>query len=124
MPGDLHCIRRTVTVEEADIIATWLADRGIEAQVVDRDNPGVLAFGLTDAEGIAICVTDEETAKKAQALLEEHDRERAAQAESEGQVELACEECGAVSTFPASQRGTVQECSECGAYVDVPEAES
>ncbi|UCF32801.1 MAG: hypothetical protein JSV78_10755 [Phycisphaerales bacterium] len=124
MPGDLYCIRRTATVEEADIIVTWLADRGIEAQVVDRDNPGVLAFGLTDAEGIAICVADEETAKKAQALLEEHDREAAAQSKGEGEVEATCEECGTVNTFEASTRGTVQECSECGAYVDVPEIES
>jgi hypothetical protein len=123
MPGDLYCIRRTATVEEADIIVTWLAGRGVEAQVVDRANPGVLAFGITDTEGIAICVADEETAEKAQALLEEHDRERADQAEGKGQVETTCEECGALNRFSLQQRGTVQECSECGAYIDVPEVE-
>jgi hypothetical protein len=120
MSDELYCIRRTATVEEADIIIAWLSDRGIEARVVDRDNPGVLAFGLTDAEGIGICVADEKEAKKGAALLEEHDKEREARDAAVGEVEIECEECGTLLKFPASDRGTVQQCSECEAYVDIP----
>jgi Zn-dependent protease len=34
-------------------------------------------------------------------------------------VEARCEECGAVSLFPAAERGTVQTCPTCGASMDV-----
>jgi hypothetical protein len=34
-------------------------------------------------------------------------------------VEVVCEECGCRASFPAQERGTVQECPKCGAYVDV-----
>lgn len=34
-------------------------------------------------------------------------------------VQVTCEECGKASSFPAAQRGTVQDCPHCGASVDV-----
>ena len=114
-------IRRTRTVEEADIIVAWLDDNGVPATVLDHENPGVFAFGITDAEGIAIMVADEELAERAKALLEAHDRERAAAAaEPQSTVEVTCEECNEVRTFPSNLRGTVQECPECGTFLDVP----
>jgi hypothetical protein len=36
-------------------------------------------------------------------------------------VRVTCEECGETSDFPASQRGSVQECLHCASYVDVEE---
>jgi hypothetical protein len=39
------------------------------------------------------------------------------------QVEAVCEECGCRASFPAQERGTVQECPKCGAYLDVGDAE-
>ncbi|MGB2985131.1 MAG: DUF2007 domain-containing protein [Phycisphaerae bacterium] len=123
MPDDPICIRRTSTVEEADIVVAWLEDRGIEATVVDRDNPGVLAFGVTDDEGIAIWVADAETADRAKALLVEHDRQHEkspAVAASVNAVDVTCDDCGQLNSFPPKLRGTVQECSNCGTYLDVP----
>jgi hypothetical protein len=119
------CIRRAGTVEEADIIVAWLEEQGIEASVLDRDNPGVLAFGVTDVEGIAICVADAETAERAKALLDEHDRQHSQSMEGAGAgdtVTVRCSECDEVNSFSSDQRGTVQACAECGAYLDVPEA--
>jgi hypothetical protein len=40
-----------------------------------------------------------------------------------GAIEVTCEECGESSTFPASQRGSVQECPHCDAYLDVVDEE-
>ncbi len=36
-------------------------------------------------------------------------------------INVICEECGEACTFPLNQRGTVQRCSHCDAYVDVEE---
>ena len=119
-------IRRTSTVEEAEVIVVWLDSQGIEATIIDRDNPGVLAFGLTDVEGIAICVADSETAQRAQTLLAEHDKQHAASSDdavAQGSVEVRCGECGQLNSFPVGARDTVQECAQCGAYLDLPETE-
>jgi len=116
------CVRRAATPEEAAIIATWLADQGIEATVVDPDNPGVMAFGVTDPEGIAICVADDATAERATKCLEAHDRRRADRAVADEVVEVRCSKCGATNRFSGSQRGTVQSCAECSEYLDVPTA--
>ncbi len=36
-------------------------------------------------------------------------------------IQLRCDNCGTTVSFPASDVGTVQECHECGEYLDVPE---
>ncbi len=123
MPNQPVCVRRTSTVEEAAIIVGWLQERGVGATVLDPDNPGVMAFGVTDPEGIEIFVADVETAERAKALLVEHDQQRTTAAATDapgGTLEVTCESCGQTSMFAAISRGTVQECPECGAYLDVP----
>jgi hypothetical protein len=124
MAAEPVVIRRTATVEEAQIIVAWLDEQGVEAVVVDQANPGVFAFGVTDIEGIAIAVPDEESARRAESILAEHDREHAEATlpdTSIERVDVVCETCKSTTTFTGEQRGTVQECSECGAYLDVPE---
>jgi len=119
MTTDPICVRRTNTIEEADIIVAWLEEHGIEASVIDRDNPGVFAFGVTDPEGVAICVADEATAETAKRLLEEHDREHLQQQCScASEVELHCEECGHDFRVPGEQADGVVECPQCRAHVD------
>lgn len=39
----------------------------------------------------------------------------------DAKIQVRCEGCGATVIFPASDIGTVQECSECGGFLDVPE---
>lgn len=115
------CIRSTGTLEEAEMIVTWLEEAGIETTIIGRDNPGVFAFGITDTEGIAICVSDEETAERAIALLDQHEQENRDSAGTDtGSVDARCEECSAVTSFAAGLRGTVQQCLGCGGYLDVP----
>ncbi len=121
MAAEPICVHRTNTPEEADIVIAWLDDRGVQATAMDRGNPGVLAFGATDLEGIAICVADEETARRAKELLEEHARERTAATPGTATdpIEIKCEECGETVAFPPETQGTVQDCPQCGAHLDV-----
>ena len=122
MPGDVVCVRRVGTVEQADIIVAWLAEQGVEATVTDRGNPGALAFGLTDAEGFALCVADQETAQRARDLLDKHDAEHAHEPTGD-LVDVKCGECGETPTFESESEPSVQTCPDCGANIDVPAAE-
>lgn len=126
MPNEPVCIRRVGTMEEAEIIVAWLDEGGVQATVVDPNNPGVLAFGPSDAEGIAIYVADAETADRAQTLLAEHDKQHAqgsAKGPAGSTIDVTCAECGRVNSFSLDACGSVQECSECSTYLDVPAAD-
>jgi len=123
MAGDPICVRRTATVEEAELVAGWLEEHGVATTVIGQESLGVHAFGITDRDGVHVMVADERAAEQAAALLVEHDKQHPSRAgASAAGVKVTCEECGHVDTFPADQRGSVQQCSECGEYVDVPEA--
>lgn len=112
-------IRRVNTVEEAQVIVAWLDDQGVKASIADPANTGVFAFGVTDIEGVALCVADEATATQAKSLLEKHDAEKKSRAPASGPITMKCESCGEENTFPGEAAGTVQQC-KCGAYLDLP----
>jgi hypothetical protein len=38
-------------------------------------------------------------------------------------IEIVCESCDRRTSFPASQKGSVQACPKCGAYLDVGDVE-
>lgn len=124
MPSEPICVRRAATVEEAEIIVAWLDERGVMATILDPSNPGVAAFGVTDLEGVAICVKDQGTADLAKTFLEEHDLERAKAApssQSNAGLEILCDECGKTVTTDPSASGITFECPHCGAFVDAPD---
>lgn len=53
--------------------------------------------------------------------LEERERSRSESSPEAARVNVRCEECGKHTMFPATERGRVQNCPHCGAYVDVGE---
>lgn len=123
MVNEPICIRHANTTEEAEIIVAWLEEQGIEATVTDPSSTGVMAFGVTDTEGIEIFVADAQTAERAKVALAEHDKQHAldgGEAEPEAMIDVTCDECKQVNSFPSDSAGTTQECSECGGYLDVP----
>jgi hypothetical protein len=59
---------------------------------------------------------------RAKEILQDHELRVAAQRDSLAAGEpifVECEECGKCSSYPPTQRGTVQDCPHCAAYVDV-----
>ena len=119
MADEPICIRHANTIEEAEIIVAWLAEQGIEATVTDPSSTGVMAFGVTDPEGVKIYVADAQTAERAKAALAGHDASDES-AVAEEMIDVTCEECKHTNSFPPDYAGSTQECSECGAFVDVP----
>jgi hypothetical protein len=124
MQRDWFHVYTAATMEEADIIVAWLADRGVDASVRDRNVASTLTFGVagTSTSGAEVIVQDEETAARATALLKEHTPTAAEDDAGDHPefVEAVCDECGARSSFPYDARGKVEDCPECGCYLDVP----
>jgi hypothetical protein len=114
----------------AGVIALWLSDHGIAAEVMNPATLGGLD-GLTwlsrtgvSASGIEVWVLDPALAGQARELVAQHSERLAAQAAERGagaDIEAVCEACGKPSVFPGSEAGKVIECRHCGEYLDVPD---
>lgn len=124
MSQDLPVIYRAADVAEADIVVSWLAQRGIAADVKDRFAAATLQVPMIVApQGIEVFVLNAEEADQARGELRDHFDEAVSKdaAQMAGPVETQCEECGQTSSFPGSARGKVETCPHCGEYVDVLE---
>lgn len=113
---------------EAHVICNILNDAGIDAYVTDDvSQVGVWVFGLLPEIHKPQIWIDRSNIERAKPILEDYERRLIERQEADRQkvvageatVEAKCEECGRLSIFPAAQEGTVQECSHCGAYLDV-----
>jgi hypothetical protein len=107
---------------EASQLCDALEEAGIEAQL----NEDVARAGVPvpPPQGPRVWV-DRADEGRARSALEDYERRLLGRPRGGpgGGVRAACEECGKSWTFPWSQRGSVQECPGCGAYVDVPGGE-
>ena len=105
---------------EANLVRIALINSGVPASVTE---PIAGEWMFIDKPQVWVDRADIERAKP---ILEEYERralEQGAAAPGDGAtgspIELVCEECGQRGSFPATQRGSVQQCPHCKAYVDV-----
>jgi hypothetical protein len=128
---DPSCVYVAANAAEAAVVANWLEHQDVPARVMETMTHGGLE-GLTawtgvSARGIEIWVERKEDTDRARVLLAEHKQTISsllAHKESAGPVDAICEDCGQTSEFPGGLRGTVQNCPNCGGYLDVPEVGS
>lgn len=126
MSQEWVCVHHAANLEEAEVVAAWLDEQAIETFIKDRNITGILpGLSAVAAQGVEVCVADDETANRARKLLEEHFAEqRRAHAPAgppEEVFQAVCEECGKSTSFHREDCGKVQSCSHCGAYMDLPE---
>jgi hypothetical protein len=130
---DPKCVHVADSTGEASVIVAVLAGQDIAAQAMNQATLGGL-LGLTpysstgvSSTGIEVWVLDPGQAEQARRFLAEHAERIAAEsartAAPAEPVEVECEECGKSTVFPGKDRGTVQTCNGCGAYLDVPGAD-
>jgi zona occludens toxin (predicted ATPase) len=126
MARDLPIVLTAHSLEEAHVVAAWLEERGISTFVKDKNIVGAMSYATPAfaPRGIEICVVDEPTAERARALLAEREKAVEPMDVTAPPLETTCKECGRTSAFPATQRGTVQSCPYCTAYVDIGEERS
>jgi hypothetical protein len=108
---------------EAHMVCNLLNDAGVEAVVIeDVSQVGVWLGGLISEIHKPQVWIEREDIDRAKPVLDEYERRSADRRKEEADappVEVVCGECGQGSTFPAAQKGSVQNCPHCHAYVDV-----
>ncbi len=109
---------------EATLVCNALLAAEIEAQVIEDDSVvGLSMYGpLAEIHKPQVWIARADI-ERAGPVLAEFERRASELRASEVNattppIEVVCE-CGVKTAFPASQRGSVQECSACGAYLDV-----
>jgi ribosomal protein S27E len=114
---------------EAELICTYLDQNGIEAHpTLDDSLAGYWLFGTLPEIHKPQVWIDQSNVEAAKPLLEEYERQAVRRRSTRdephtGTIEVLCEECEKTTIFPASKKGTVQDCSHCGAFVDVGDDE-
>jgi hypothetical protein len=109
---------------QAQLFVTALNEAGIKAEMQGTNFQYQGPTGISDpwycAPRIVVFAEDAERAKRLLFELEARDHKETQEAETSPPIEAVCEECGGRASFPAAQRGSVQQCPHCGAYLDVP----
>jgi hypothetical protein len=108
---------------EAALVCQILTSSGIAAYAVeDASVVGQWAFGLLPQIHKPQVWIERADLARAKPILESYERGRAEKADAahdDAPIQVSCEECQGQLEFPASQRGSIETCIHCGAYVDV-----
>jgi hypothetical protein len=113
---------------DAQLVRNALIKSGVEAFVTeDVSQVGPWILGLIAQVPNPQVWVEKANVERARPILEEYEhRAKELQDPEAGgpigpgrPVEVVCAACGEVSMFPAVQRGSVQQCQFCKAYVDV-----
>lgn len=114
---------------EAHLVCGLLLDAGINAVVVE-ETPQAGAWGwaraISEMHKPQVWIERTDIERAIPVLTDYEARAADRRAADQGTaavvgppVEVVCEECGKRSEFPAAQKGSVQTCPYCRAYVDV-----
>jgi hypothetical protein len=126
MTREQCCVFVGGSFAEAETVAAFLNSEGVPASVVDPSAVGGME-GLSLMAGAAhggleVWVRNPAAAPYARELLASRSQElHTSREQRTGLIQVDCEECGAMVKFPAEKAGTVQECPNCQAYLDVPD---
>jgi hypothetical protein len=119
---DFVTVATFLSLADAEPHRLALDAAGIPTMATDECMGSLLGSNFVGGIKLQVAAKDAEEAKEVLAALEtEAHAETAAADEAGDDVCLTCPECDAELSFPSDRRGHVEECPECGAYVDVPE---
>jgi len=130
---DRRCVHVVPDAFLGEVIVSWFATHGIDAEVMDGGTNGGLE-GITfmmpgpSYKGIEVWVLNPADIERAIALLGEKASEVAALSAERrmrtGSIEATCDECGRVTPFPAARAGRTESCPQCHRYIDVPDPDA
>jgi hypothetical protein len=123
-PVAVYCPANNV---EANLVKLALINSGVQAFVTEAlpEAQGWLLGTLTDIDRPQVWV-DRADIERAKPILAEYERRASEHGDAASgdaaagpPIEVVCEECGQRSSFLPAQRGSVQVCPHCNAYVDI-----
>jgi len=127
MTPDLICVKTVSTVEEGDIVVTFLAAHGIDAHVSDRNTIGLSGMPPTrffrkEFAGIEVVVPGREQADLAGKLLASRGALAGAidDLADRTKMEAECGGCGETLWFCEDDTGKIEECPYCGREIEIP----
>jgi hypothetical protein len=109
---------------EAHLVCELLISFGIEAKAIeDVSQIGTAWYGglLPEIHKPQVWI-DRSDIERAKPILVEYERQASHRRNvptTGSTIEVTCEECGKQSSFPEEQKGSVQDCPHCHAFVDV-----
>lgn len=107
---------------EATMLADFLVENGVNA-FAEMDDSGILALvgAAFESEHCGVWIDKSQTEEAQQLIRQfEEKKHRHLKTDEVGTViTVQCDACGKSISFPASSRGTIEECPECGEYLDV-----
>jgi hypothetical protein len=116
-------VYNAATNVEAHLVCNALLQSGVEAMVIEDSSVVGLWFGgaIPEIHKPQVWI-ERDDVERAKVVLQDYERRIAERRETMAAgdpLDVACEDCGKRASYPPTQRGTVQECPHCGAYVDV-----
>jgi hypothetical protein len=113
---------------EAHFVCGLLQDDGIEAAVIeDISQVGAWFGGLAPQIHKPQVWIEREDSDRVGPILARYEQRKVESANPQADfwlVEVVCGNCRRSMSFPESDRGSVQSCRHCGAYLDVGEVAS
>jgi hypothetical protein len=118
---------------QAHLFVTALEEAGIKAEIqgttfhpASQTAANLISASAPwwDAPRLLVFAEDAERAERLLLEWEARERDKAQEAEASPPIEAVCENCSRRCSFPAAQRGSVQECPHCGGYIDVGDEEA
>lgn len=117
---------------EAAFVRDALIDSGVEAFVTeDVSVVGGWVGGLVPEIHKPQVWVERADVERAKPVLDDYERRAIERKNPDAEalatgppIEVVCEQCSASASFPPSQRGSVQDCPNCGAFVDVGDEET
>jgi len=123
--SDPVAVYNAASNDEAHLVQGALRSAGVEAYVTeDLSLVGGWVGGMIPEIHKPQVWVDRADVDRAKPVLDDYERQAAERVSPRAAglpIEVACEECGAISTFSTAQHGTVQQCWKCAAYIDVGE---
>lgn len=128
IPINLNSVYTTNSQGQADIVAAWLQENGLDARVNSNTSlgglPEMILWSKTESASGAFEVwVPTDSINAAKTMISEWEtcqRQATAERMAKGSVDAVCDSCGELNTLPPEKRGAVETCRNCGLYFDVP----